>query len=308
MQRTQQRQRKSNSLKNKPSKSKGRLCIACDGSRFKPYVDQLIKCSKCGLVSMEKIPTFEELKKLYEREYFFGMEYSDYLADRLALEKNFKQRIKFLNKYLSDNAVLVEIGCAYGYFLNLLKDEVQWHKGFDVSKESIDYAKKEFGINATSGDFLDDKELKPSSVDLICMWDVVEHLGEPHKHIKKAAQLLKKGGALSLTTGDISSWMATRRAGKWRMIHPPTHIYYFSPQSIEKLLAKYDLNVAKIRYKPTYRNTGSVFNQLIANRKALQRNSSLLETGHKFAKATGLHKLNIPLNLYDVMEVTAVKV
>jgi SAM-dependent methyltransferase len=310
VQKTQERPTKINTKKTSSARNKqnARLCIACEGSNFEQYVDKLVRCASCGLISLEKIPTFDELKRLYEKEYFFGMEYSDYMADRLALEKNFKQRIKFLNKYVSDSSVLVEIGCAYGYFLNLLKDEVKWHKGFDVSKDSIDYAKKEFGINATSGDFLDDKELKPSSVDLICMWDLIEHLGEPHMHIAKASQLLKKGGVLSLTTGDISSWVARRRGANWRMIHPPTHIHYFSPESIEQLLQRYGMKISKIRYKPTYRNTGSVFNQLIVNRKAKESNAGLLEAGYKVAKATGLDKLNIPLNLYDVMEVTAIKV
>lgn len=283
------------------------LCIACDGIKSEPYLKELIKCSDCGHVSIKKVPTFEDLKKLYEKEYFFGMEYSDYIADRPALEKNFKQRIDFLKEHISNETVLVEIGCAYGYFLNLLKDNISWHKGFDVSKDSIQYAKSELGINATHSDFLSDKEIRPRSVDLICMWDVVEHLGEPHRHIEKAAQLLKRGGTLSLTTGDITSLVARKRGEKWRMIHPPTHIHYFSPQSIERLLAKYGLKVASIRYKPTYRNTGSVFNQLIVNKKAQEKNAGWLIVGYKLAAKMGLHKINFPLNLYDVMEVTATK-
>jgi hypothetical protein len=139
------------------------------------------------------------------------------------------------------------------------------------------------------------------------MWDVMEHFGEPHKHVQKAAQILKPGGILSLTTGDISAFVAKQRGTKWRMIHPPTHIYYFTPHSMQKLLEKYGLRVVSLRYKSTYRNTGSVFNQLICNRRAKDQGSGMLEIGHKIVKSTGLDRLNIPLNLFDVMEVTAVK-
>jgi SAM-dependent methyltransferase len=282
-------------------------CIACRGQHFSECGELLVKCQNCGLIVAKNIPSEEQLAKLYTEKYFFGMEYSDYKADRLALEKNFRKRIRFLKPYLTSKSKVAEVGCAYGYFLNLIKDDVAWHKGFDVSKEAIAYAKDELHVNAYSSDFLSDEEIKPDSLDLVCMWDVMEHFGEPDKHIEKASELLRTGGALSLTTGDISAMMARARGSKWRMIHPPTHIYYFTPGSIEKLLAQYSLKVVAVRHKATYRNTGSVFNQLICNRKAKGKSASLLEFGYAIAKPLRLDRLNLPLNLYDVMEVTAVK-
>lgn len=289
-----------------PSAQK-RVCIVCDGQKFEKYGTQLVKCTSCGLVVAKEIPTFEELRKLYEEEYFFGMEYSDYKVDRPALEKNFGIRIKHLEPYLKKDANVLELGCAYGYFLNIIKEKVAWHKGYDVSQEGIEYAVKELKVNATSKDFLDDKEVKPGTVDLICMWDVIEHLGEPEKHISKASKLLKKGGAVCLTTGDIGALVPQKRGDSWRMIHPPTHIYYFDVPSIKKLLAKHGLEVVSVRHKPTHRNAGSVFNQLIVNRKTQKKNALLFESSYKLAKILRLDKVNFPLNLYDVMEVTAVK-
>lgn len=283
-----------------------RECIACDSNDFSEHSELLIRCNNCGLVVAKEIPTFKELKKLYEEEYFFGMEYSDYKADRKALEANFKDRIKFLKTYIGPESKVVEVGCAYGYFLNLLKDDVKWHKGFDVSKEGVEYAKKELGVNADASDFLD-ADIKNNSIDLVCMWDVMEHFGEPQKHIAKAAKILKKGGAISLTTGNIDARVAKLRGAKWRMIHPPTHIYYFNVPSIKKLLKKNGLEVVSVRHKGTSRNTGSVFNQLICNRKVKGKNPIILSSAYKIAKITRLDKVNIPLNLYDVMEVTAVK-
>lgn len=282
-------------------------CIACDNKKFKDYGDELFECMNCGLVFAKHIPSFKELQKLYEEEYFFGMEYSDYKADRPALEKNFRQRVKHLKKYIHKNSKVLEIGCAYGYFLNLIKEDVAWHKGFDVSKEGIQYAVEELKVNATSKDFLSDKSIKPKSLDLVCMWDVMEHFGEPQEHVKKAAQLLKKGGALCFTTGDVGAFVPRRRRTKWRMVHPPTHIYYFNVKSLDLLLRKYGLKIDSVRYKATYRNLGSVFKQLIINRKTKNKSAKLLETGYLIAQKTRLDKVNFPLNLYDVMEITAIK-
>lgn len=290
------------------NKKNSRVCIACDSTGFANYGKQLVKCTTCGLVVAKEIPTFAELQKLYEEEYFFGMEYSDYKVDRPALEKNFKKRMKFLKQYMHPDARVLEIGCAYGYFLNLIKGRVAWHKGFDVSKEGIEYAKSELKVNADDSDFLKDTEIKPNTLDLVCMWDVMEHFGEPDKHVAKAAKLLKKGGALCFTTGDVGAFVPQRRGEKWRMVHPPTHIYYFNVDGATRLLAKYGLKVVSVRHKPTYRNAGSVFNQLIVNKKAQNKSPKVMELGHNIAKATRLDRVNFPLNLYDVMEVTAVKI
>lgn len=293
-------------VKKTKSKEK-RTCIACDSTNFVDYGKQLVKCQSCGLVVAKEIPSFVELQKLYEEEYFFGMEYSDYKADRPALEKNFKIRIKHLKKYLHPKSKVLEVGCAYGYFLNLIKEDVDWHKGYDVSKEGIDYAVKELKVNAEAADFLEDKSIKNNSLDLVCMWDVMEHFGEPQKHVEKAAKLLKKGGALCFTTGDVGAFVARQRGEKWRMVHPPTHIYYFNVEGATKLLEKYGLKVDTVRYKSTHRNAGSVLQQLIVNKKAKNKSAKLLEVGHGVAKKTGLDAINFPLNLYDVMEVTAIK-
>lgn len=299
---------KSASKKKTSSKAKAaRICIACDSKKFEKYGEELVKCQSCGLVVAKDIPTFAELTKLYQEEYFFGMEYSDYKVDRPALEKNFKIRVKHLKKYIKKDTRVLEIGCAYGYFLNMIKADVAWHKGYDVTQEGIDHAVNELGVNATTTDFLAEKEVKANSIDLICMWDVIEHVGEPDRHIKKSAQLLKKGGAFCLTTGDIGAFVPKQRKDKWRMIHPPTHIYYFDVPSVTKLLDKYGLDVTSVRHKSTYRNAGSVFNQLIVNRKAQNKSHAFLSFTHKIAQLTRLDKINFPLNLYDVMEVTAVK-
>lgn len=286
---------------------KRRVCIACGGSKFKSYGKLLTECQTCHLVVAKHIPSFAELKKLYEEEYFFGMEYSDYTADRPALEKNFRQRIKFLKKHINSDSKVLEIGCAYGYFLNLIKDDVKYHKGYDVSSEGVAYAKDKLGLNASTLDFLKDKEVANNSIDLVCMWDVMEHFGEPHKHIERASKVLKDGGKLCFTTGNVGAFVARKRGEKWRMVHPPTHIYYFNVESARRLLERYGLRVTSVRHKPTYRNAGSVFNQLIVNKKAQNKNAGLLHFAYKLAKLTKMDKINFPLNLYDVMEVTAVK-
>jgi 2-polyprenyl-3-methyl-5-hydroxy-6-metoxy-1,4-benzoquinol methylase len=234
------------------------------------------------------------------------MEYFDYEADRPALEYNFRQRIKSLKNMLGSNDSIVEVGCAYGYFLNLVKGDVKSHIGFDVSKDGVRFAKKELGVNATTADFLTHK-FKKNSVDSIFMWDVAEHLAYPDAYFKKVAEILKPGGQVALTTGNINALLPKLRKGGWRMIHPPTHVYYFSPKTIARLLARHGLMVETVKHRSVSRNVGSVFNQIIGNRKALNKSTRLHSIGHAITTKTKLDKLNIPINTFDIMEVIARK-
>jgi 2-polyprenyl-3-methyl-5-hydroxy-6-metoxy-1,4-benzoquinol methylase len=283
-------------------------CIGCGSAEFKPYTDShnLIKCQNCGLVVADEIPTTKEIEKIYQQDYFFGMEYFDYKADRLALERNFRKRIKRLEFMLGKDFKVAEIGCAYGYFLNMIKDHSHSHIGFDVSREGVEHAQKELSVNATTTDFLN-HEIEKGSLDSVFMWDVAEHLSFPDKYFKKVSEVLKPGGYVALTTGNIEAWLPRLRKSAWRMIHPPTHVYYFSPKTMEKLLDQYGLKVVSVKHPSTSRNVGSVFNQIISNRKALEKSTGHLEFVHKAATLVGAHKLNVPINTYDIMELVAVK-
>lgn len=286
---------------------KVKKCIVCESKKLKNYHNVLIECDECGHISAKEMPTNFELKKLYQKEYFFGMEYFDYKADRPALEKNFKNRLKRLNKRVIDKDFkVVEVGSAYGYFLNLVKDDVKSHIGFEVSEDGVRYSKEKLNLNATTDDFMEYK-FKNNSIDTIFLWDVMEHLTQPEKYIKKISEILKPGGRVVFTTGDIGKTLPKVRKDKWRMIHPPTHVHYFTANSAQKMLKNHNLEIENIYYKGVYRNLGSVANQIISNRKAKKSSTKFLEFGYKLADKSKLTKLNVPLNTFDIMEVVAVK-
>jgi hypothetical protein len=56
----------------------------------------------------------DDFEALYSEVYFKGEEYSDYLADKVALQKNFSSRLEILQRYTQSGAYhsLVEVGSA----------------------------------------------------------------------------------------------------------------------------------------------------------------------------------------------------
>lgn len=281
-------------------------CPICGQKALRNYCEGILQCIECSHGFAKRMPSEAALKRLYSNEYFFGKEYFDYIMDRPALEKNFKDRIKRLSYTYSSKAQIVEVGCAYGFFLNLIKSLVASHQGYEVNPEGVDFAKRELGLNVSNSDFLGAKTPK-NSINAIYMWDVIEHLPSPELFIKKASDILKNGGYLALTTGDLGAPLPSLRKGKWRMIHPPTHLHYFTQKSMRLLLKTYNLQIISIRHKALYRNCGSMLHQIAYNRRAKNKSLALFDLSIFIAEKTGFAKLNISLNLGDVMEVVAVK-
>ena len=153
-----------------------------------------------------------EFEALYAVGYFNGEEYSNYLSDQKNHEKNFRLRLRLFDKYIDPHKheSLLEIGCAYGFFLNLVKDKFKSVVGVDITNEGVLYAKNQLQLNAHKVDLLQ-WDFENYKFDIVCMWDVIEHLKSPDLYLKKISENMTSGGILSITTGDIDSVMAKFR-------------------------------------------------------------------------------------------------
>src|SRR5262249_42352035 len=75
-------------------------CIVCGCSEVLPFYRGVVRCRRCGHVYANLQLSAEELSTLYQKEYFFGDEYNDYIADKAVLQKNFALRMKTLQDYI----------------------------------------------------------------------------------------------------------------------------------------------------------------------------------------------------------------
>lgn len=271
-------------------------CRLCGFSGMpKPLFSGIVKCPGCGL---DYFPDNADTSALYQRDYFHGAEYQSYSEEKEILQRNFRPRLEDILKKQSSGKLL-EIGCAYGFFLDLAKAHFQV-KGVDITVEGTESARKNFGVNTICADFssLPDES---GSYDVICLWDTIEHLPEPFVYLKKAAAWLKPGGHLWLTTGDIGSHIARARGAKWRQIHPPTHLYYFDRSTIEKALLQAGLKMEKFEHVGQYRSLRTMAYVLFVLRsRRFKWLYDLFTLGGRF-------DLPVYLNTYDIMQVTAIK-
>ncbi|MEY2878423.1 MAG: hypothetical protein RLZZ15_803, partial [Verrucomicrobiota bacterium] len=87
-----------------------------------------------------------------------------------------------------------------------------------------------------------------ASYEIISMIEVVEHLPEPAKALALIARLLKPGGLLLLTTGNMAGPVARRQGIHYRYCAPEIHVSLFDPRSLGKLYAAVGLAPLAVRY------------------------------------------------------------
>lgn len=279
------------------------FCPICKSSSF-PYYSFLVKCNNCGVVFFKDDISKDELSNLYNKSgYFFGTEYMDYIKEKNALQKNFLNRIKYLRRLYPVKGKLFEIGCAYGFFLELAQNYWQV-KGIDISEDACMYAKNILGLDVICDDFLNYK--MEDNYDIFCLWDTIEHLKCPHLYIQKISKNIKPNGLLCITTGDIQSLVARFRKEKWRMIHPPTHLFYFSRQSLSFLLNSFGFKIVHYSKCGNYRNLNAMVNGILLSIYNKKIKTSLFL--QKIIKINFSKDIDIKINLFDIMFLVAQKV
>jgi SAM-dependent methyltransferase len=279
-------------------------CIVCDADDWAPLYDSLLRCRNCGFVRAAHLPTPAELAQIYSSDYFSGEEYGDYLADAAVHMRNFDFRVRDMRRIAPELKSTFEIGCAYGLFLAAASQTKLRSAGVDVCEGAVRHAVKHLQQDAVAGDFLT-TSLAPGEYDSFCLWDTIEHLPHPEAYLARVRELLPQGGWLFLSTGDIGSLVARLRGRRWRMIHPPTHLQYFSRTTLAAFLRRYDLQVVELRAIGVYRTLHSLLSGLSALGKGPLR--PLARTLHKYIPLRLQTALGARLNLGDILFVAAQK-
>jgi SAM-dependent methyltransferase len=242
------------------------------------------------------------LRALYQEEYFKGGEYMDYVADQAAHQKTLARHLRVVRRHLPPGARLLEIGCAYGFFLELARTVYPGSVGVDLSPGAVAYARGR-GLDAREGD-LESLHLR-GSFDAVCLWDTIEHLPSPDTTLQQGCALLEPGGWLFLSTGDAGALLPRLQGRGWRQLHPPTHLFYFTRPSLRALCRRLGLETVRFGTVRVYRRLSSVFKALARPRG--KPFSTSLAAGALRLSPVRLQRLDIPLNLGDTLWLAARK-
>jgi 2-polyprenyl-3-methyl-5-hydroxy-6-metoxy-1,4-benzoquinol methylase len=271
-------------------------CLVCAHQGFEAFLEVLLRCPRCGFVTA-RLDEPVDARRLYEGDYFSGEEYLDYQADEAILKRNFRRRLEEILTRRSQGRLL-EIGAAYGFFLELAREHFQV-VGFEVNPAAVHHAREILRLDLRADDFLQaDEASVGGKVDVTVMWDVIEHLEHPDRVLAHVAEFSHPGALLYLTTGDIGSRLARWRGRKWRLIHPPSHLHYFDRSTIARLLANHGFEVLDIRSVGVARSFRQILYSVLA--LGLRLPAAYRAVEHAIPASWG-----VTVNSFDIMRVIA---
>ena len=144
--------------------------------------------------------------------------------------------------------MVVDVGCAFGPFLDALKETGIPGYGLDVAPDAVAYVRKYLGIPALRADFATVKRSAlPGRIAAVTMWYVIEHFTQIDDVLRKASGLLAQGGVLAFSTPNGRGISARRSLGDFLSASPGDHFTILSPLNLARLLSRYDLELRRVR-------------------------------------------------------------
>ncbi|MDO9565591.1 MAG: class I SAM-dependent methyltransferase [Candidatus Desulfaltia sp.] len=205
---------------------------------FSPLIFELKKCEKCGLVGLNPRP--ENISDYYGK-------YRKGSIKKDIFEFLVPNRIKKIKKFKKGGRIL-DVGCGQGGFLNtMLKDGWEIY-GVELSKDACDFARETYGLNEINNCDLLSLDFPDNFFDVITLWHVLEHLGNPKDTLKMIYKILKEDGLLLVESPNFCSIQSRFFKDKWFSLDLPRHLYQFSPKILKMYLKETNFKIIKRDY------------------------------------------------------------
>ena len=290
-------------------------CNLCNSNSTRKFMMikgfNIVKCKKCGLIYVNPRLKENKLHQIYNKEYFSneafnGSElpfygYHKYLEEKVYIQATFNKRLKIINKFCRKGRLL-DIGCAFGFFLELAGNNGWDVQGIEISEHAYNYAKNVLKLPVLNKT-LEEAGFKKNSFDVVTLFDVIEHMPDPKSTLKGIRKILKPNGLLVVTTPDIGSITAKILGKNWEEIRRVReHIYFFSEYTLKKILESLNFEVLKTE------SAGRFFSVKMAVERGNLYNKTIFTAIGKISNALGLSNKMIYVDPHYKMTIYARKV
>jgi len=194
----------------------------------------LVRCRRCGLIFFSPRFSQEYISQLYRLDHFDQLKNNKgYFEEDIA---EFNKRLSLVSNYSHGISSVLDIGCSTGNFLVACRNRnLQELHGVDLNEKTNEYCRNVLSLDVSD-------KVPDSQFDLVHASDLIEHLPNPNQFLEGIRKNLKDGGVLMMTTPNIKN-----PVNKVLNIKPEEHLYYFSRQTLRKILEKNGYKVIVIK-------------------------------------------------------------
>jgi 2-polyprenyl-3-methyl-5-hydroxy-6-metoxy-1,4-benzoquinol methylase len=226
------------------------VCNLCAGQSTSPFARrgglEVVQCVGCGLVYVNPRFNAEAVLQHYNSGQSSRIQY--YVDVEAADRRSFAEVLDAAERLRPGRGRVLDIGPNIGTSLALAQERGWKAQGVEINEEAARYCRERRGLEVLSGT-LEEDTYPPSSFDLVLMADVIEHLRDPLRMLRKVARILKPGGIVMISTPNIAGW-----AGRLLQIKPEEHLYYFTPATMTAMLEEARLEILRNQALDRYHN------------------------------------------------------
>jgi SAM-dependent methyltransferase len=229
-------------------------CNLCGSSNTKTILKEhcdLVRCKECGLVYYNPRPTPEALMDYYNSEQGYASYLRETKEPKVVPAHHFGLPLQMAFELTGHKESVLKVGSGYGNFLFFAKSQ-GWTDihGIEPTAEAASFVRSK-GIPVFTGT-VREANFPNEKFNLVNMDHVLEHVPDPFNDLKEVARMLKKRGVVHICVPNISSFSFFVQRCKWVFKSFPNHLYYFSPNSLTKMLTKVGLEVVELTSGPVH--------------------------------------------------------
>lgn len=260
------------------------VCTICNQKGEKREFGKYIFCGRCKSIYLENPPTLKILRKENEKYASSVIKSIASIQESLTIPRD---RISLLSKNIKRRSTILDVGCGYGLFLDLIRQAKHVPYGMDIARDFIRYLRKRNIKGYTSM-----TDAPDNYFDAITAFDVIEHISNPHQFIKNIKRKLKKNGYIMISTPNLLGISGRVLKHNWWVFSPNGHFTLFSLNSLCTLLERYGFEVIESR-------TNSITQWFVPNDTLLKKIANKII----YSIFSPIQLLLFKLNLGDNIEV-----
>jgi len=173
-------------------------------------------------------------------------------------------------------------------------------QGIDISPDMSEWGRERLGLDIATGLF-QAANYEADSFDALTMWDYIEHSIDPAGDFAKAADVLRPGGILMLSTGNAAAAVARLSGRRWHLLTPRHHNFFFTVETLRRYLEGHGFDLVEVghpggQYSLRY---------LVYKLGTMAPSSRLIPLAADWIARRRLGETSLRFNLFDIVTISA---
>lgn len=159
------------------------------------------------------------------------------------------------DSYLRSGMNVLEVGCANGEFLKRVKSRVGEVVGLELNQVAVDKGTQD-GIRILNETIQDHSKKYDSYYDVVCSFQVLEHIADVRSFLQASVKLLKDNGTMIVSVPNNDSFLGLSTN---YLNMPPHHMGLWNQNSLSNIAGCFGLKLKGFHLEPLQQYHRSYF-------------------------------------------------